>query len=287
VFDLQDQVASAVVGVIDPRVLDAEISRSKRKPPDSLDAYDCFLRAIDHCYRWTPEDTKAALRLLYRAIELDPGYAQAYAQACWCQFFPTIFGPGGLTTEARREIVRLAQEAVRLGRDDAFSLVWAGWTFALLGDLDKGTGLVERALALNPNLARSWNLSGWVRVWRHEPDTGIEHFERALRLDPLDPARHLVQEGMAYAHIRAQRYEEAIGWAERALQTHPKAANAARALAIGKALTGQLDEARSAIKRLLEINPAARLANLPMLLYVPAEFQARVADALREAGMPD
>jgi TolB-like protein/tetratricopeptide (TPR) repeat protein len=285
VFDLQDQVASAVVGVIDPRILDAEIARSKRKPPDNLDAYDCFLRAMDLCYRWRLEETEAALRLLYRAIELDPNYAQACALASWCYLFRYQLGAAWEDKE-RRETARLAHEAARLGRDDAFSLAWAGLAFAFLGQLDEGARLMERALALNPNLARTQNLSGWIKVWLQEPDVAIQHFERAMRLDPLDPAAHAVEAGIAYAHIRVGRYEDAVRWAERSLQSHPSA-NAARAIAIGKALTGHFDEARNAVRRLLEINPAARLSTLPPLLYVPAEFQARIADALREAGMPD
>ena len=286
VFDLQDQVASAVVGVIDPRILDAEIARIKRTPPDNLDAYDCFLRAMDLTYRWRAEENEAALRLLYRAIELDPDYAQAYALACWCHHFRYQLG-GGWGAEQRQETARLAHEAARLGRDDAYSLAWAAQSFAMLGQLAEGARLMERALALNPNLARTWNLSGWLKVWLQQPDIAIQHFERAMRLDPLDPATHFLEEGIAYAHIRVERYEDALRWAERALQSHPKAINAARAIAIGKAMTGHFDEARIAVKRLLEINPAARLSTLPPLMYVPEEFQARVADALRKAGMPE
>jgi tetratricopeptide (TPR) repeat protein len=183
--------------------------------------------------------------------------------------------------------VRLAHGAARLGRDDAFSLVWAGWTIAILGEPVEGDRLVERALALNPNLARSWNLSGWVKVWLKQTDLAIQHFERAMRLDPLDPATHMMEEGIAHAHIREGRYEDALRWAERAQQRHPGAWNAARAIAIVKSLTGRFDEARIAVKRLLEINPAARLSTLPPLFGMSAEFHARVADMLRQVGMPE
>src|SRR5260370_1352593 len=114
VFDLQDQVASAVVGGIDPRIVEAEIARIKRKPPDNLDAYDCFLRGSDLCSRWRADANEAALRLFYRAIELDPEYAPAYAYACWCHLFRVQLGID-FTPEQRRETARLAHEAARLG----------------------------------------------------------------------------------------------------------------------------------------------------------------------------
>src|SRR5450631_1978467 len=119
-FELQDQVASGVVGAIDPKLLEAEMARVKRKPPANLDAYDCFLRASDYVYQWTNESNEAALRLFYKAIELDPNYAQAHAFALQCYIYRNT--ARGLTDEERRETARLAREAVRLGKDDAFSL---------------------------------------------------------------------------------------------------------------------------------------------------------------------
>jgi len=107
-----------------------------------------------------------------------------------------------------------------------------------------------------------------------------------MRLDPMNPYRHAVETGIAYAHMRAERWEDALRWAERALQSQPNTGNAARAIAISKAMMGQFDEARQAVKKLLELDPEARISNRP-LLYVSAEFRARITDALRKAGMPE
>src|SRR6516225_9265856 len=71
IFVLQDQVTENVVGAIAPKIEQAEIERAKPKPTESLDAYDSYLRAFN---RWTNESISEALRLLYRAIELDPGF---------------------------------------------------------------------------------------------------------------------------------------------------------------------------------------------------------------------
>src|SRR6202022_97204 len=130
----------------------------KRKPLASLDAYDCFLRASDYAYQWTNEGNEAALLLFYKAIELDPDYAQAYAFAIWCYIWRKTAGT--LTADDYGEAVRLARKAARLGKDDAFSLSWAGISLAMFaGELEEAAALMDRALLLNPNLARSWNLS--------------------------------------------------------------------------------------------------------------------------------
>ena len=84
VFELQDQITAGVVAAIEPSVRRAEIERAKRKRPDNLDAYDLYLRALDHAYTTTPDGQAAALSLLDAAIALDPGYAEAHGVAAQC-----------------------------------------------------------------------------------------------------------------------------------------------------------------------------------------------------------
>jgi TolB-like protein/class 3 adenylate cyclase len=283
VFELQDQVASGVVGAIDPKLREAEMARSKRKPPANLDAYDCFLRAYALLDQWTNESSEEALRLLYKAIELDPDYAQAYALATWCYCNRKL---NGLTTEPdseRRETARLAREAVRFGKDDAFSLCWAGHSLGMVvGELKEGAALIDRALASNPNHALSWGLSGWARIWLNQPEIAIEHFARAMRLSPLDPSFHQFEAGIAFAHIRAHRYDEAMLWAEKALRDQPNAPDAAMAVAVSSALVGDLEKAKRAMKRVLEIAPGRRVSTV-----VGPGRHGRFTDALRKAGMPE
>ena len=74
IFDLQDQVTASVVGAIAPKLEQAEIERAKRKPTESLDAYDYFLRGMASFHRGTSEANSEALQLFYKAIELDPEF---------------------------------------------------------------------------------------------------------------------------------------------------------------------------------------------------------------------
>ncbi|MDC0364641.1 adenylate/guanylate cyclase domain-containing protein, partial [Candidatus Pelagibacter sp.] len=84
VFELQDRVTASVVGAIAPKLEQVEIERAKRKPTESLDAYDYYLRGVANSSQWSKEPTEEALRFFYRAIELDPGFAAAYGMAAWC-----------------------------------------------------------------------------------------------------------------------------------------------------------------------------------------------------------
>jgi TolB-like protein/class 3 adenylate cyclase len=290
IFELQDKMTASVVGAIAPTLEQAEIERIKRKPTESLDAYDCFLRGASKIYQWTREANDEALQFFYRAIELDPDFASAYGYATWCYAFRKN---SGWVVDPEQEVVetaRLARRAIELGKDDAFALCWAGYAIALVvGNLDDGIAFLDRALELNPNLARAWNLSGWARIWLGQPEIAIEHLERGKRLSPLDPAAHVAQTAAAHAHFYAGRYDEAYLWAGMALREQPDFQAALRIAAASAALAGRAEEARKACTRWRQLNPMLRVSNFRRTLgpYRRSEDLARQEEGLRKAGLPE
>jgi adenylate cyclase len=84
IFDLQDQITASVVGALASRLEQAEIERATRKPTESLDAYDYYLRGMAAVHRWTREDNVEALAMFRRAIALDPNFSSAYGMAARC-----------------------------------------------------------------------------------------------------------------------------------------------------------------------------------------------------------
>jgi len=291
VFDLQDQVTSKVVGAVAPKLEQAEIERAKRKPTESLDAYDYFLRGMAGIHQSSREANNEALQMFYRAIELDPNFASAYGMAARC--YSQRKSAGWVTDWRGQEVAetaRLARRAAELGRDDAVALCMAGVALAfVVGDLDDGAALIDRALLLNPNLAWAWLFSGWVRVWLGEPEVAIEHLARAMRLSPHDSHTFQMQMATAAAHFFAGRYAEASSWAEAAARQQPDHLSAACTAAVSGALAGRLSEAEKAMSRVRQLHPTLRISNLKN--HIPpfrrSEDFARWADALRKAGLPE
>src|SRR5262249_39248232 len=154
VFELQDRVTASVVGAIEPRLQRAEIERAGRKPTESLDAYGYFLRGMASYHLSTRDSLLEARALYQRAIELDPNYASPYAMAASCIHRGKLHG---WLADPEREItdaVRLARRAAALGKDDPTALWSSGISLAYIaGELETGAAHIERALALNPNLA--------------------------------------------------------------------------------------------------------------------------------------
>jgi len=289
IFDLQDQVTASVVGAIAPKLEQAEIERALRKPTESLDAYDYYLRGMASVHLWTKDASVEALAMFSRAIELDPNFASAHGVAARC--YSQRLSSGWMIDRPREvaEAERLARRAGELGQDDALALCSAGLALAyVVGDLDDGAAFIDRALVLNPNLAWAWMFSGWVNIWLGEPDVVIEHIGRAIRLSPYDPHIFNMQTATAYAHFIAGRYAESLSWAEMAIRERRNHVLALRILSASCAMAGRLEQARETLVRLLELDPELRISNLRHVSpFRRPEDSAKFAEALRKAGLPE
>jgi TolB-like protein len=289
VFDLQDQVTERVVGAIAPRLEQAEIERAKRKPTESLDAYDHFLRGMAAVHTWERSANQEALSHFYKAIELDPNFASAYGMAARCYSWRKVCGWMTDPERETAETVRLSRRAAELGREDALALSTAGIGLGFVaGQLEEGDALIDQALALNPNLAWAWLFSAWVKVWLGEPEAGVEHATRAMRLSPHDPHTFNMQSAIAAAHFFAGRYAEALSWAKVAMRTHTNAPLQSCVAAASAGLIGSSVEAQVAIAEVHQIVPGLRLSNLRDLMPLRrSDDFARWADGLRKAGLPE
>ncbi|MES0031764.1 BTAD domain-containing putative transcriptional regulator [Mesorhizobium sp. M0040] len=292
VFNLQDQVASSIVGAITPKMEEAEIERAKRKPTESLDAYDYYLRGLAAFDRTITSRSAIddALRLFMKAIDRDPEFAIAHARAARC--YATRKSNGWMVDRAEEiaEATRLARRAVELGRDDAIALSYGGYVLGYVGgDLDDSAACIDRALALNPNLAAALGVSSWVRACLGEPGKAIEHAAGAMRLSPLDPRLFAWQFNTGLAHFCAGHYDDAVAWAGKSLRHQPNYVSAMRVVAAGHALAGRLTEAQQMMARLCEFDPSLRLSNLAEVLppFYRPDDRSRYIEGLRKAGLPD
>jgi TolB-like protein len=254
VFELQDQVAVSVAGVIEPTLQAAEVRRSANRPTNDLTAYDLYLRAYAMFWssaRLIPE----ALRLMERAIERDPHYGPALAWAAMCAF-RQLFDDRSADREAdRRKGASYARRALEVAGDDPAVLANSALTLTYLGeDIGAMIALADRALALHPSFARGWHVSGGIRLWAGEPDVAIEHVGVSMRLSPrarVGTALNII----GAAHVYARRFEAAVPSLLLAVQEDPNYPAPYRQLAACYAHLGRLDDAREVIRRLRAITP--------------------------------
>jgi TolB-like protein/class 3 adenylate cyclase len=288
-FELQDRVATSVVGALVPELWQAEIARARARPTESLDAHLTNMRGLASFQKWGRAATDEALQLAYRAIELDANYAAPYGLALSCYVVRKTNGWATDTAQDISETARLAAKAAEVGRDEPFALASAGFALAnILGDLDAGASLIERALDLNPNGALPLIQCGFVRVWLGQPEIAIEHLQEAMRLSPLDTLMFMMHIGMAFAHFTAGRDDEAFGWAEKALQRNPFLSPATRIAAASAAFLGRTADATKYLALLRQLDPGLCVSNLGERVNLRrAEDRERLANGLRMAGLPE
>jgi TolB-like protein/Tfp pilus assembly protein PilF len=287
-FVLLDRIASLAAATIEPRLRFAEVQRIKRNPPRSVSAYDLWLRAVSHATEFTQESMVAALECLDQALQIDPEYALAMASAAYyralCEFQGWVRHP-----EAERALaVELARKAVEIDRDEV-NVLWQAaftiWTFDRDGPTSRE--LFRRALQTNQNSAMALTMAGWVEAAIGSPAEARRLIERSQRLNPRHPRGWFMATGMAIACIGEGNYQEAVGWAERALAANRKFAVALRALAVALVNIGAMDRARLVVAELLAVDPRLTVAGLEQRLSIfkPALRQTYLA-AFRSAGLP-
>ncbi len=118
IFELQDQIASHVVGAIEPRLRQSEIERATRKPTESLDVYDLYLRALAQFHKYTEASVRDAIVLLRRVLAIDASYSPAAAMIGWCRVHERVQGWGLPSDGGVTEAVGLARQAVEAARDE-------------------------------------------------------------------------------------------------------------------------------------------------------------------------
>jgi TolB-like protein len=263
VFELQDQIALSVAGVIEPALQAAEIRRSTARPTNDLTAYDLYLRALAAFFPVTKEGVIEARELLEHAIAIDPRYAPALSWAAQCHLRLVVEGWAEDPETSRRTASDLARRALQVAEHDPGILANAAQVLARFGeDIGAMIGLVDRALALNPSYARGWFVSGLLRVWAGQPDLGIEHVETSVRLSPRERVGStLFVIGMAYFFKR--QFAEAASKLLASFQDHPGYPPPYRFLAACYAHMGRHDDAREVVARLRAITPLVVPNELP------------------------
>src|SRR5262249_51970392 len=145
---------------------------------------------------------------------------------------------------------QLARRARELGKDDAIALSAGGNGLVIVvGHIEDGAAMIDRALALDPNLAWGWLSSAFARLLLGEPEVAIDHASRAMRLSPQDPQKFAMEIAIAVAHLSADRFDQALSWAEKAVQERPNFFVGTCIAAASAALAGRLAQAQKVMPR--------------------------------------
>ena len=286
ILALQDEISQAIVAAMYPQLQHFDRERARHEEPDNLDAWDWAQRGWWHFTRESLNDNTSARESYEQAIKLDPSFASAFSGLALTHY--QSIASGWTDEESIEKLVSSAESAVALDSQDPIGYHALGHAHALNGKRDEMIAAFELSIDLNPSSALAYMCSGESIALAGRPAEAIRHLEKALQLSPKDPGLVYVFHGMALAHFAAQRYEEAVDWAKRAISQKPDFAFIYRTLATTYAHLGQLEEARAALDDAERLAPEFTLASgRRVLLAADPLVGERYLDGLRKAGMKD
>lgn len=288
VFDLQDQITETVVSAIAPQIRAAEIERATRKRPDTLDAYDHFLRAqlAINQFRFQEADTQ-----LEQALKHSPTYSDAMALRAWIRTI--VWSQDSLVSPENTELALAWSEEVLAAPDaDIEAQAYAGYVVDFFaGKLERGIRYIQRAIELCPNCISAWGSSCLLHGMNSQPEIALAHGEEALKLSPRDPIAYRVHMGMCFAHL-AQRDYPALIDRGRMMRAFYNPVPVFRLYEIAaRVKLGEMDRAQKLTATFMNLYPQTTVAKLraarSAAKVVRPNLYEPVYESLAAAGVPE
>ena len=254
VFAVQDEITEAIVAAIEPQVYAAENFRAKRKPPDSMDAWDLVMRALSHYWRVTRQDNVVAQALLEKATAIDPSYGQAHGVLATSHTFSAHMGWEDMAT-ATPTAERAALAAILADSEDPWAHHALGCVYLFTRRFDDSLAEFELALRLNPNFSLAQGYYGLALSYCGRWEEANVAARRALRLSPRDPFSAVYYGIAAYAQFSGRNYDEAIRLSCEGIRQRADFVGAHRVLTAAAGMAGQDDVAKAALHELRRTQP--------------------------------
>jgi TolB-like protein/cytochrome c-type biogenesis protein CcmH/NrfG len=285
VFAVQDEITEAIVAAIEPQLYAAENFRAKRKPPDSMDAWDLVMRALSHYWRVTRQDNVVAQALLEKAIAIDPNYGQALGVLATSYTFSAHMGWADMATAAP-SAERAALAAILADSEDPWAHHALGCVYLFTRRFDDSLAEFELALRLNPNFSLAQAYYGLALSYCGRGEEANIAAQRALRLSPRDPYSAVYYGIAAYAQFIEHNYDEAMRLSRESLRQRGDFVGAHRVLTAAASMAGQDDAAKAALRELRRAQPNISLdwisAHMPIQRDADREHYL---EAFRRAGL--
>jgi adenylate cyclase len=253
IFVVQDEITASVSAAILPTMERSERERAARKPPDSLDAWECYHRGMWHFFKLNPADNEQARMLFERSLRLDSGSSAALAgTALTFTFDAWQFRPLEKRSETVSRAADDARKCLAIDPLDSTGHYALSISLVMLGLHQEAMIEADLAVSCNPNHAWGYGAIGATRAFGGRPSEAIEPLSVASRLSPFDPLRFLWLHWTSRALYWAGNYEAAISVGQGLLRSHPELHTASRTLIAALGQVGRLAEAKQVMTEALQ-----------------------------------
>jgi TolB-like protein/Flp pilus assembly protein TadD len=291
-FDMQDEIVARLANALNAQLAAAEARRAEQAPnPDSMDLYFQGLAWLNK--GGTPDNVAKAQGFFDRALAADPGNVDAVVLSALAD---TVAGANAFATDPKAAFAAAEAKltkALSSVPDHAFGHLQLGLVEILTKRAAEGIAECEHALALDRNLAAAHATIGLGKVFIGRAEESEAHVVEALRLSPRDTLAYIWMTFAGMAKNRLGSWEQAVAWFRRAIEANRNFPLPNVELGAALAQLGRLDEARSAIKAGLALDPNFAISRARTAWSAQSDDATYLAQlepifgGLRKAGMPE
>jgi tetratricopeptide (TPR) repeat protein len=254
-FDMQDEIVSRLAGALNAQLVVAEARRAEQAPnPDSMDLYFQGLARLNKGL--TPDNIAQARGLFDRSLDIDPDNVEALIGSARVDVVEGAMvlatDPSAAFAAAEAKLIR----ALSAVPDHSRAHLFLGVVDILTKRAAEGIAECKHALALDRNLAGAYATIGWGKIFIGRVEETEAHIVEALRLSPRDKMAYTWMTSAGIAKNNLGSWAQAVAWCQRAIEANRNYPHAHFHLGAGLAQLGQLDDARSAVRAGLALNPA-------------------------------
>jgi TolB-like protein/Tfp pilus assembly protein PilF len=285
VFEVQDELTSAIYSTVLKKFVDIEFERTVRQTPKDLDAYQLVLRAFGLINRMTRADCEAGFKAAEAAIALDPHYGRAHTAMAWAHLYRAFLGQADDPKEALEMGRAEAQKAIEADRNDYWSYGALGGAELYLGHHERAQTALKRAIELGPSNADMRAVNALLLNYQGFPDEGLADIRLAIGLNPHHPDWYLVVWGRALYLLG--RHEEAVPVLQRLKDSGTELLPAYLLMIANFTAIGRSNDAQEVLTKFLAADPDFTLAQVSQLVpFKKREDLQRFLNLLRDAGLP-
>ncbi len=289
IFELQDEMTRTIAGSIEPELSAKERDSAIRKPPDNLDAWEIYQRAMWYLYSFEKENHPIAIDLFRKAIKADPNFAPAYAYMSYCLYTAVIMGWADDPEAILSTGMDSAKKALALDPRESVAYFALGRIHMIRGEHDTSIAALEKAIELNPNAFFAYHGLGMVLALAGRMEEGLDISIKGECISPRDPMLWASIVVRALGCILLERYDEAVAYSDRTYQFPAPSGywpHATKAAALAQ--LGNIDEAKSSLLLALEEKPDLSITYLKKTL--PTKYEGGLEsylEGLRKAGLSE